>query len=275
MVSEYVRATSVEEAARLSAQDPAATVMGGGTTLMPRFRLGDFAGERVIGLSGAGLDYVRDEDGTAIGAMTPLGDLAGLERLPIVASAARSIGGWALRTTATIGGNLFVDPPYGDLAPALLAVDAELVIQAAAGTRRVSLADALTEDQPLGAGEILAEVVVPPTRGATAHRRIARRAANSPAVVAVGARVHYEGDEIAEARVALGAVAPRAFRATAAEEALLGSAGDEAAIEAAAVAAAEAAEPADDPVASAWYRRRMTAVGVTHALRRACGKETT
>jgi CO/xanthine dehydrogenase FAD-binding subunit len=140
------------------------------------------------------------------------------------------------------------------------------------GERTLALDAWLTEEGD-HRGEVLAEVVVPPPRGRTANRRHARRAANSPAVASAAVRLVIEDGVVVEARVALGAVAPRALRAPAAEERLTGAPADAAAIAEAAEAAAVAAEPADDPVASAWYRRRMTAVCVQHALDGALGEE--
>jgi xanthine dehydrogenase small subunit len=270
-VREYVLATSAEGAASL-AGEPGTALMGGGTLLMPQATAGTLGAERVVGLHAAGLDYVRRNGATAIGAMTPLATLTGLDDLPALRGAARSVGGWALRNTATVGGNLHAAVPYGDLAPVLLALDATVRLVAADGERTAALADWLAEEGERGP-EVLAEVLVPPTRGLTAHSRHARRAANSPAVTVAAARVVVEDGSVTEARVALGAVAPRALRATAAEERLTGGPGDAAAIEEAAEAAAAAASPVDDPVASAWYRRRMTAVCVRRALEGALGDE--
>ena len=270
-VREYVLATSAEEAARLAGQ-PGTALMGGGTLLMPRATAGTLGAERVVGLHAAGLDYVRRNGATAIGAMSPLATLAALDDLPALRSAARGVGGWALRNTATLGGNLHAAAPYGDLAPVLLALDATVRLVGTSGERRLALADWLPEKGDDRA-EVLAEVVVPPPRGVTAHRRLARRAANSPAVAAVAVRLVIEDGAVAEARVALGAVAPRALRAAAAEERLTGAPADAAAIAEAAEAAAAAASPVDDPVASAWYRRRMTAICVRQALESALGEE--
>ena len=270
-VREYVLATSAEGAARLVGE-PGTALMGGGTLLMPQATAGTLGAERVVGLHAAGLDYVRRNGATAIGAMIPLATLATLDDLPALRSAARGVGGWALRNTATLGGNLHAVAPYGDLAPVLLAMDATVRLVGTSGERTLALIDWLTEEGGHGA-EVLAEVVVPPPRGLTAHRRHARRAANSPAVACAAVRLVIEDGAVAEARVALGAVAPRALRAAAAEERLTGAPADAAAIAAAAEAAAAAASPADDPVASSWYRRRMTAVCVRHALESALGEE--
>ena len=48
---------------------------------------------------------------------------------------ARSIGGPAVRTMATVGGNLFAACPYGDFTVALLALDGTVSIAAVAADR--------------------------------------------------------------------------------------------------------------------------------------------
>ena len=270
-VREYVLATSAEDAAGL-AGEPGTVLMGGGTLLMPQATAGTLGAERVVGLHAAGLDYVQRNGATAIGAMSPLATLATLEHLPALRSAAGAVGGWALRNTATLGGNLHAAAPYGDLAPVLLALDATVRLVAADGERTAALADWLAEEGDRRP-EVLAEVLVPPARGLTAHSRHARRAANSPAVAAAGVRLIVENGSVAEARVALGAVAPRALRATAAEDRLTGGPADDEAIAEAAEAAAAASSPVDDAVASRWYRRRMTAVCVRRALEGALREE--
>jgi CO/xanthine dehydrogenase FAD-binding subunit len=256
----------------LLGDDPEAIVVGGGTTVMPRTVSGELNDARAIGLARAGLDYVRLNGAARIGAMTALGTVAELEEWPMLAAAARSVGGWALRSTATVGGNLLVAPPHGDLAPALLALDAEVHLVGAAGSRVVALADAVAEDAVTRPGEVLVEVVVPPASGETSFQRCARRAASAPSVVTVAARVQRADGVVSEARVALGAVGPSVIRASAAEERLVDSPGDRAAIEDAVDAAVAATDPVDDAVASAWYRRKMTAVHVRRALESVLGE---
>jgi CO/xanthine dehydrogenase FAD-binding subunit len=265
LVREYVLASTPEEAVRLVADDRNAIVIGGGTTIVPRAALGELSGRRAIGLARAGLDYVRRNGELRLGAMTSLQEVAELDDVPALAEAARSIGGWALRTTATIGGNLLVDRPYGDLAPILLALDAEVVVAGADGERRVPLAAALGGEAPR-AGELLTEVVVSKAFGRMSFQRCARLAAGAPPIVSVAARVRREGDMISEARIAMSAVGPRPYRATGAEEALVGSAGDRAALDAAIDEAAGTIEAADDAVASAWYRERMARLHLERAL---------
>ncbi|MGH3338884.1 MAG: FAD binding domain-containing protein, partial [Propionibacteriaceae bacterium] len=99
-VREYVLATSAEGAASM-AGEPGTVLMGGGTLLMPQATAGTLGAERVVGLHAAGLDYVQLNGATAIGAMTPLATVATLDHLPELRSAARAVGGGALRSSAT------------------------------------------------------------------------------------------------------------------------------------------------------------------------------
>jgi CO/xanthine dehydrogenase FAD-binding subunit len=272
LVRDYVLASTVEEAVGLVAEDPSAIVMGGGTTIVPRATVGELNGRRVIGLARAGLDRVSRNGELTLGAMTPLQAVTELDDAPALAAAARSIGGWALRTTATIGGNLLASRPYGDTVPVLLALDAEIALAGAGGEQRIPIAEALHGDRPL-AGEILTEIVIPERAGTVSFERCARLATGAPPVVSVAARLRREGGTINEARIALGAVGPRAARVDAAEEALVGSSGDAAAIETAVEAAAASVESADDAVASGWYRARMIRLHVERALASALEEE--
>jgi CO/xanthine dehydrogenase FAD-binding subunit len=272
-VEEYVLAATAEEAVRLAGV-PGTAVMGGGTTVMPAATAGTLGATRVVGLLAAGLDGVRRPGALAIGAMTTLDEIAELDALPALARAAGAVGGWALRRSATIGGNLLVGAPYGDLAPVLLAYDAELRIAGPGGQRTVALAEALAgTGAVVAAGEILTEILVPPPPEPVTFLRCARRASNSPAVVTVATRVRRAGAQVADARIALGGAGPRAFRATAAEQALIGGPGDAAAIAAAARAAREASDPPTDALASSWYRRRMVELFAGRALAESLAEE--
>ena len=93
------------------------------------------------------------------------------------------------------------------------------------------------------------------------------RQANTPAVVAVAARVVTEvNGTVSAARIALGAAGPHPLRARQAEAALLGKPLDTSSIAAAAHAAQAECDPPTDALASSWYRRRMVGVYVRRAL---------
>jgi carbon-monoxide dehydrogenase medium subunit len=223
--------TSVEEAAGLLGSG---TLIAGGTHVMTRAA----PTESLVSLRRAGLDGITSEGATVtIGAATTLAQVG--REVAFLHDAIESIASPTIRNLATVGGNLFVPQPHGDLAVCLLALDA-----------KVHLADGRE------VGVLEAEGLVTKVSFATPekwfYRKAMRRRQNSASIVTVAS------DGI---RIALGGVAPAPVRATAAEEAL--AAGD---IERAAELSVEAADPFDDAFASAWYRRRVLPVHVRRAL---------
>src|ERR671932_2783857 len=58
-------------------------------------------------------------------------------RLPMLAAAAREIGGVQIQNRGTIGGNVANASPAGDTLPVLAAVDAVVVLRSRDGERRV------------------------------------------------------------------------------------------------------------------------------------------
>jgi CO/xanthine dehydrogenase FAD-binding subunit len=223
MISQYLLPGSAEEAAA-ELQD--AVVMAGGTTVMPAAHAGALDVTRVVGLARAGLSGVeRSGSRVTVGAMTPLAALDGA-----LTAAARSVGGPALRNMATIGGNLVLG---GDVATALLALDAEVALS----SRTVPVAEFWSSFR---AGEEIVLSIAFDDDPDIVFLRHARRAANSPAVVAVA---------VSRGRVALGGVAPHPVLSVADP-----------------VQAAAEIDPPSDAIASAWYRRRMTELFVRRAL---------
>jgi CO/xanthine dehydrogenase FAD-binding subunit len=168
----------------------------------------------------------------------------------------------------TVGGNLFTPPPGGDVAVALLALDARVTLASTRGERSLPLADFLTGfmSNVLAADELLVEIEVPVRSEPTAYLKLGRKHANTPAVVTVAARLECRDGLVADARIALGAVGPHPIRAGEAERRLVGTSLDAEAIAAAADAAAVGCEPFTDGIATDWYRRRMVRLFVGRAL---------
>ena len=127
-VADYYLPTSVPEALGLLAEHgPELLVIAGGTVAMPLINEGISLPVRVMGLRHAGLDRIeRDGDTLRIGATATLTALAGQDDVPLLAEAARRTASWSVRNMATVGGNLFTPPPGGDVAVALLALDAQV-----------------------------------------------------------------------------------------------------------------------------------------------------
>lgn len=132
-----------------------------------------------------------------------------------------------------------------DMAVALAALDARVHVhgRSADGGRVLALddlyrlpGDDATRDTTLQPGDLVTAVELPPPSALTrrsAYRKARDRASYAFAVGAVAAAVEMDGALVADIRVALGAVAPRPWRARLAEAALLGRPVDDAAVHAA------------------------------------------
>jgi carbon-monoxide dehydrogenase medium subunit len=267
----YFRPKSLAEAlGLLDEHSPAMLVMAGGTLAMPLINKGVSRPAKVMGLRQAGLDYVRQVDGGVhIGAATPLSRVRNDAGVRLLTEAVKNVAGWAVQNMGTAGGNLFAPPPAGDLAVALLALDAQVkVANISRGERLIPLAEFFTGflTTCLAPDELLVEIQVPKPTGKNVLLKYGRLYTNTPAIVSVAVHVVTEGGSVKDVRVALNAVGPHPFRARQAEAVLIGSLLDTDAIKAAASAAAAECEPFTDPIATADYRRKMTGVFVQRAL---------
>lgn len=276
-VKEYFLPQSLDEAVGLLAEyGSSLLVMAGGTIAMPLINEGISFPERVMGLRRAGLSYVNRTNGTvSIGATTTLSQIVSQDAVPMLQEAARNAAGWSVRNMGTIGGNIFAPPPAGDVAVALLALDAQVKLAGPKGARVLSLADFYTGFMMslLEPDELLAEIQVPVPAGKTAYIKFGRKLANTPAVVTVAARAVMDGNKVQEARIALNGVGPHPFRAKNAEAAITGAAFTPETIASATEAAMAEARPFTDAVASESYRRKMTGLFVSRALNQLAEKE--
>ncbi len=262
---------SVDEALGLLREHgPELTVMGGGTIVMGVVNDGHLFPRKAMSLRRASMDAVQAENGHIhIGAAATLARLSRLDELPILAQAAGVLGGPAVRTLATVGGNMFAPPPYADIAVPLLALDARVELAGPQGRRTMPLDQFFSGPgaTACAADELLVSFSVPRPVGKSAYMKFGRRQASTPSVVAVAVRAVAGPDgAIREARIALGAAGPYPLRARDAEAALIGRPLDEASIAAAAEAAMAASDPPTDALASGWYRKKMVGVYVKRAL---------
>ncbi|MEO5664561.1 MAG: FAD binding domain-containing protein [Nocardioides sp.] len=165
-----------------------------------------------------------------------------------------------IRNGATIGGNLGTASPIGDLPPALLALEASVVIASLDGEREVALADYFMgyRKTALQPGELIKSVRVPrPLAGLTAFHKIAKRRYDDISSVAVGFALDIEDGVVTRARIGLGGVAATPIRAFATEAALEGQPWTEQTADEAAQVMRGEGSPLDDHRASAAYRSAM------------------
>jgi len=279
---EYVKPNSLGEVLHVldELRGKKAHVLAGGTDLIPRLRDRSKQAEYVIDLAGAGLNQlVFEKDHVRIGALVTFATLCQhpevRKRVPAIAQAAVKVGAVQTRNLATIGGNLCEGVPSNDSAPAILVLDAKFRLQAKGNERLVPAEQFFLGPRRtlLVPGEILTEIIVPLQNDFKAtFLRFGRRRAMSLSVVSAAAGVAVRDNQIATARIALGAVAPIPLRAHKAEQVLSGQKiTPEVLAEAANMAAAEIF-PISDMRGSAEFRRRISAVLVRRALENAIGQ---
>jgi aerobic carbon-monoxide dehydrogenase medium subunit len=276
---EYYRATTVEEAiALLSQYGPDAKILAGGQSLLPMMKFRLARPSALIDLRWVQeLAYTRQANGGVVfGAMARL---AGLESdeiralCPILAEAAHHIGHPPIRHQGTICGSLAHADPAAELPVLALALDAEVVVTGPHGDRVIPAQDFFVTmlTTSLDASEIITEArfpVLPPASG-WGFSELSRRAGDFALVIAAALLQVEATGTIAQARVALGAVADRALRCPEAEASLLGQRGGKAVFEAAAELASVPLTPPSDVHASSGYRRHLAKVLVEHALMQA------
>jgi xanthine dehydrogenase YagS FAD-binding subunit len=155
-----------------------------------------------------------------------------------------------------------------DFCVPLVALDAVVEIEGRTGRRDVPLAEfhrlpgsTPEQETTLEPGELIVAVRLPAhAAGFAAHARylkVRERTSFAFAVVSAAAALRMEGDVVAEARVALGGVAAKPWRAHAAEGVLRGVRADTRAFHAAAAAALADASPSGDNAFKIALARRI------------------
>jgi CO/xanthine dehydrogenase FAD-binding subunit len=275
---DLLRPRTVPEALTLLAEhEPDVLPLAGGTNLVVEWRDGHALAGTVIDLSGLQeLRGIRRDDGHIV-----VGGGATIVQLltdPLIAAhgaplkqAAAMLGNPLVRNRATVAGNLVNASPAADTAPPLMVLDAEVELASCTGTRRLPLHEFMIGvNRTLRHYDELVTAVrwpVPPARSAGGFYKIALRKADACAVInAAAMAVWDESGRCTQARIAIGAAAPRPVRAHAAEKALHGRPLDAGTIAEAAHLAVEAIRPIDDIRGTAAYRRRMAEVIVRRLL---------
>jgi carbon-monoxide dehydrogenase medium subunit len=248
-----------------------AKLVAGGTDLLPQMKNGVTRPKVVVDLSG--IERVRqihagNGQGLRIGAAVTAREIElspGIRgAYQAIAESGALVGSIQVRNLATVGGNICNAAPSADMAPPLVALEAQAVIAGPKGERRVPLADFFTgvRKTVLAPDEVLVEFVVPAPgahSGGQYLRHTPRRELDI-AVVGVASQLTMANGTCAQARIVLASVAPTPVRATAAERALEGQAITPALIERAATLAVEAAKPINDQRGSVEFRKHLVRV---------------
>ncbi len=257
----YVRPTSLAAALDLYAAHPQAVLVAGSTDWGVEVNIRGARAPFAIGIDRLPELRTLDvgEDVIEIGAALTLSEIERRldGRVPLLAKLFPQFASRLIRNGATIGGNLGTGSPIGDTPPALLALEAVIVLASTDGERDVPLADYFTGyrqtvKQP---GELIRAIRVPlPLSGTTAFHKIAKRRFDDISSVAVGFALDVADGIVSRARIGLGGVAATPIRALATEAALEGQPWTADVARAAAAVLRQEGTPMDDHRASAAYR---------------------
>ena len=260
----FVRPASLAEAVRILHDDSSAFVVAGSTDWGVEVNIRGSRAPFVVAIDQ--LEELRGltigDDVIEIGAALPLSEverrLQG--RVPLLAKLFPQFASRLIRNRGTIGGNLGTGSPIGDTPPALLALDASVVLASVDGEREVALRDYFTgyRRSVRRADELITSVRIPlPLASVTAFQKIAKRRFDDISSVAVGFALDIEDGIVTSAKIGLGGVAATPLRATATEDALLGKPWNIATVKAAAAIMRAEGTPMSDHRASSEYRSLM------------------
>ncbi len=195
------------------------------------------------------------------------------EHLPFVGEVFHKVANVRVRNQATVGGVLAEADYASDPPTALVALDAEVSIRSAAGTRTLAVSDLIRGyyETALEPGEIITELLVPEPRAGLrgAYEKYVSRSSEDRPCVCVAALVEHEDGVCRDLRVAVGAVSGRPERFRELEQAAIGEPLTDSVVEELAAAYAARIEPLADIRGSAWYRKEILPVLVRRTVGRA------
>lgn len=279
---EYRRAASLEEALALRAEHgDESAVLAGGQSLVPALNL-RLARPSVV------IDVNRVEElaGIAVGDEIELRAVtrqraaersaALAARVPLVREALLQAAHPAVRSRGTVGGSVAHADPAAELPALMLALDARLVLQSAAGGERVVDAPDFFRgpfSTALRVGELLTAIRFPalPDGAGSAFLELSRRHGDF-ALVGAAAVLALRDGAVAELRVAVLGLGGGPVRVREVERAAVGGRAGEALFAEVSASIGRALEPQDDLHAGAAYRRRCASVLVRRALETAAAR---
>ena len=226
--------------------------------------------EHFISLAGLGLDRVEVKQGAVvIGPLCTLQRLVDDRRVPAgLRAAAAQLVSRNVREMATLGGHLASHPPYSDLVPMLITLNAKLGLSRPGVAKTILVADYAAK--PLAG--LITKIVMPrPKAARVAACRNARASANARSIVSAAVSATVARGAVKDPIIALGGGAGHVVRLTAVEDALDGRPLPP--MDELQALASRAVRPAADLSGSADFRRYQAGVVVALALRDALGQK--
>jgi carbon-monoxide dehydrogenase medium subunit len=276
----YVRPKNIKEALTHLWEHKSPVILAGGTDLARSLKDGTVSPGAIIDIKGleplAKILYKEKSQKLEIGALVTFAQLIESpvirRRFPLIVEMARTVGTAAIRSRATMAGNICSAVPCMDSAPILNVYDAEVKMVAACGSHRLPIFKWFKGPRKTAArpAEILTAIALPlpaPEHGGCFIKLTRNRAGDmAQASVAVLALPDHRY------RVSFGAVAPVPFRARKIEKLLDGSPLSEALVKEARRLIPLEIQPIDDIRASKEHRLHLCGVMLERALRAAADR---
>jgi len=304
---------SVAEASKiLAGEGPRAMLIAGGTDLLPNMKRRHQTPQVLVSLKG--IESLRKANGT-LGSGLTLSEVLRIENIPAaLRQAAAQVATVHLRNAGTLGGNLCLDTRCNyynqnyewrkaidfclkkdgdicwvataskrcvavsstDTAPALIALNATVVLESAAGEREIPV-EALYRNDGIDylsrkPDEILTSVNIPDGWNST-YWKLRRRGAFDFPILGVAVALKMSGDVVEDARVALGAAASRPFLVEKASEYLKGKKLSDEVIVEASTLIANRAKPMDNTDMDLYWRKEVADDFAGYALRELRGDD--
>ena len=261
----FFNPTALYDAIALKQAHPEAAFIAGGTDLGVNLSHGRSKATHFIALDRIAELHVlhTEREGLRVGAGIPLTrlelELAG--KFPLLDQLLPWFAARQVRNRATIGGNLGSASPIGDLAPALLAMDAQLELVGPEGRRRLPVHGFFLDYRKTKRApeELISAVLIPPQAGfIQAAYKVAKRQTDDISIVAAMFSMARDKEgRLSRVRLAFGGVAAIPLRATAVEEQLDGLIPTSENLRPIAEALSQHFTPLSDHRASAEYRRTL------------------
>lgn len=214
----YHRPQTLKEACRILEQCNNGAPIAGGTDILVELKKGLRHNAEIVSLMEIEELKTINKNGNEliIGACTTHNEVLKSSLIkkifPALSDAASKIGTDQIRNTGTIGGNLCTGASCCDMAPILIALNANVEIADSSNRRLVSLKDFFIfhKETSLKKGELMTKIIIPiPRRGTGASfEKFGLRETASISVASVSVSITSDGNICTDSCIVIGAVAP-------------------------------------------------------------------